>query len=93
MWTFDQPPNATAIVSRSIMIQGRPILFVAHDDEDHGWQFLDGEMPPSEPVVVGMREAVDLGPSLSELADLPPGGCAWRESPRHPWIRGLRKIG
>lgn len=88
MWIFDQPPDAAAILSRSIAKEGRPILFVTHDEEeDYGWQFLDGRMLPSEPVIVSMREAVDLDPSVLELADLPPGGSAWRETVWHPWLR------
>jgi hypothetical protein len=27
---------------------GHPVLFVPHDEHDHGWQFLDGAQPPSE---------------------------------------------
>jgi hypothetical protein len=93
MWSFDQPPDAAAILSRSIAKEGRPILFVTHDEEDHGWQFLDGCVPPSEPVIVSMRDAVGLDPSVLELADLPPGGSAWRETARHPWLREQPKTG
>jgi hypothetical protein len=93
MWYFDQPPDAAVLLSRSVAKAGRPILFVAHDADDHGWQFLDGAAPPSEVILVSMREAVDLDPSVLALADLPPGGCARRESLHHPWIRASREIG
>lgn len=92
MWTFDQPPNAAAIVSRSIVMDGRPILFVVHVEDDHGWQFLEGFLHYSEPLVLAMREAVDLDSSVLALADLPPGWCAWRESARHSWSREQLKV-
>jgi hypothetical protein len=39
-WPFDQGPNVAAITCRSV-IEGAPILYASHDDDD-GWQFLDG---------------------------------------------------
>ena len=88
MWLFDQPPDTATLVSKSIVYEGHPILFVAHDDDDHGWQFLDGLNPPSEFVHVCMSHPVNSDPSVLELADLPPGWCAWRDSLDAPWSRG-----
>ena len=87
MWNFDQPPNCATIVSRSIVHNGQPILLVTHDEDDHGWQFLDGSNPPTEALMVCLSHAVDLDPSVSQLADLPPGWLAWRESVEGPWLR------
>jgi hypothetical protein len=87
MWNFDQPPNCATIVSRSIAHDGQPILLVTHDEDDHGWQFLDGSNPPTEALLVCLSHAVDLDPSVSQLADLPPGWLAWRESVEGPWHR------
>ncbi|BCT91250.1 hypothetical protein LYSHEL_02740 [Lysobacter helvus] len=87
MWYFDQTPDTAALVSKSVVYDGHPILFVAHDEDDHGWQFLDGADPPSDVVVVEMSHPVDMDPSLLDLADLPPGWCAWRDSIDGPWTR------
>ena len=88
MWLFDQPPDTATLVLKSIVYEAHPILFVAHDDDDHGWQFLDGLNPPSEFVHVCMSHPVTSDPSVVELADLPPGWCAWRDSLDAPWSRG-----
>ena len=87
MWQFDQPQNTAALVSRSIVYDGHPILFVTHDEDDHGWQFLDGTNPPSEFVHVCMSHPVGLDPTLHQIADLPPGWCAWRDTIDQPWSR------
>ena len=86
-WPFDQGPRVAAITVRSVL-DGDPILYVAHDEDDDGWQFLDGRtVVESEARIIGMAEALRRDPSLREIADLPPGWIAWRESPAHPWIR------
>ena len=87
MWKFDQAPDTAALVSKSIVYDGHPILFVTHDEHDHGWQFLDGAEPPSDFVHACMSHPITLDSSLLELADLPPGWCAWRDSPNEPWSR------
>jgi hypothetical protein len=87
MWLFDQPPDTATVVSKSIIHEGHPILFVTHDEDDHGWQFLDGCNPPSEFLHVCMSHPVNLDDSVLELVDLPPGWCAWRDGIDHPWSR------
>jgi hypothetical protein len=86
-WPFDQPPNAAALTVRSIL-EGDPILHVSHDIDDHGWQFLDGrDVDVDEGRVICMADALKRDPTLRELADLPPGWIAWRETAASPWNR------
>lgn len=88
-WLFDQPRNCAAISLRQIVTEGAPVLLVSHDENDHGWQFLDGSETPSsaDAVIVSMSRVVESDPTLFELADLPPGWRAWRESVNEPWVR------
>ena len=89
-WPFDQPPNAAAITVRSVL-DGAPILFVSHDEDDDGWQFLDGnEVNQDEARIVGMGTAFRLDPTLADIADLPPGWIAWRDGPGMPWRRAAK---
>jgi hypothetical protein len=86
-WPFDQGPNVAAITVRRVL-KGDPILFVAHDVDDHGWQFLDGREPDvREGRGICMADAVALEPGVLELADLPPGWIAWRQDRHSAWIR------
>jgi hypothetical protein len=91
-WPFDQARNCAVITLKRIIAGNRPILRVTHDLEDHGWQFLDGDdVEESDAAVVGLAEIVALDPSLLEVADLPPGWCAWRSSPTAPWRPDVRE--
>ena len=87
-WPFDQPRDCAVISLKAIMTEGAPILFVSHDADDHGWQFLGLEpVDPKAAVVVALSEVVALDSTLLEIAGLPPGWCAWRDSPSAPWQR------
>lgn len=87
-WPFDQPPDCIAISLRRIVFDGEPILHVTHDLDDHGWQFLDlADAEPDDAAVVAMRNIVNIDPTMCEVADLPPGWHAWRESQSSPWQR------
>lgn len=92
-WPFDDPPNLAVITTREVLEQGAAILFVSHDEDDGGWQFLTGGPALEEDArVVALRRIVALDPSVGELADLPLGWQAtrraaleaWRRSPRGP---------
>ena len=87
-WPFDQPPNCAVLTVRPIAFCGAPILLVSHDAHDHGWQFLgSGDADPSQAAVLALSEIVQLDPSVLEIADLPPGWQAWRDSKSAPWLR------
>jgi hypothetical protein len=91
-WPFDQSRKTAAITLRSIVFEGKPILFVSHDADDHGWQFMDGErVATKNAAVVTMEEIVGLDSSILEIADLPSGSCAWREDASSPWQRSTIK--
>jgi hypothetical protein len=86
-WPWDQAPNVAAITVQSVL-DGAPILHVSHDEDDDGWQFLDGEpVDMNEARIVAMRTVVRLDSTLVEVADLPPGWTASRERIGEPWTR------
>ena len=39
-WPFDQPRNCTTITMRQVLDGSEQILLVAHDANDHAWQFI-----------------------------------------------------
>ena len=91
-WPFDQPPDCAVITLRSIVFGGEPILHVTHDADDHGWQFLGaGGAKEFDAAVVGLDEIVKLDPSVLEVADMPPGWHAWRQSKSSQWQRAARQ--
>jgi hypothetical protein len=87
-WPFDQPPNCAVMTVKDIIAGELPILFVSHDEDDHGWQFLSGDSVSKEDAsVVALREIVELDPSVLKLADLPAGWIATRRSANAGWER------
>jgi hypothetical protein len=87
-WPFDQPRNCAVFSLRSIVFGGEPILYVSHDKDDHGWQFLDGKpIDMANAALVSLANTLRHDPSVLELADMPPGWCATRCDIRSPWQR------
>jgi hypothetical protein len=73
---------------RQILRDGHPILLVSHDAEDGSWQFLTGgTFSTEDAMLVALRTVVKHDPSVCELADLPLGWVAQRESADSPWRR------
>lgn len=91
MWPFDQASNCATITTRQVMLDGKPITHVYHDESDHGWQFhSEGVFRSEDAMIVVLHRIVELDPSLLEIADLPPGWMAQRECRGGPWHRTLR---
>jgi hypothetical protein len=88
MWPFDQSPDTAAVTTRQVLESGLPILVAVHHDDDHSWSFACGTTTDAEDGrVVSMGEALELDPSLCEIADLPPGWWAEREQLGSAWVR------
>lgn len=87
-WPFDQPPNCATFVTRGLIENRTPILFISHDEDDHGWQFHDTLNAQAEDArIVCLSDVLELDPTMYEFADLPPGWTAWRKDAESPWTR------
>ena len=87
MWPFDQPPNCATVVSNSIIEKRKPILYVSHDEDDHGWQFLDNESEELDDLcIVGLGHILEVDPSMAGLASLEPGWQATRADINSEWV-------
>lgn len=91
-WPFDQAQNCATFTLRSIIFDGHPILHVSHDIDDHSWQFLDDKpVDMANAALVALSTIVKHDSSVLEIADLPPGWIAIRDSVRSPWRRVPRE--
>ena len=87
-WPFTDPKNLAVITIARIVDGQQPILYVSHDADDGGWQFLDGGTVSEEDArVVSLQEMIKRDSTLRELADLPLGWKAEREAVGKPWRR------
>jgi len=92
-WPFDDPPNVAVFTIHQI-IRGKHIVdYVAHDDDDGAWQFLNRavDFKMADAMLVGLSEMVKFDSSLRELWDLPYGWCAWREARDKSWHRARKE--
>jgi len=88
-WPFEDPPNVAVFTTKTIAARQQPVLLVSHDDDDGAWQFLprEGAGEEKDAAVVSLRSMIERDGTLAQLADLPLGWRAWRESPDSPWQR------
>ncbi len=61
-------------------------MAVHHDEDDDGWQFI-GASAASENngCVISLEEAVNLDPTVLDVAEIPPGWFASREDSKSEW--------
>ncbi len=87
-WPYEDAKNTAAISTKPVFQGGLPILWIFHDEDDGSWQFMCGTTTEtSEAMVVALERVVKLDPTVMEVADLPLGWMAWRDSPKDAWKR------
>lgn len=85
--SFHEDPGIGVITTAQVLA-GAPILVVAHDADDGGWQFLCGTTgDPSDGRIVHLHEIERMDPTVGELADLPLGWMAFRTTVGGAWKR------
>lgn len=87
-WKFLDPPNVAVVIDSRIAKNSYWIARVLHDAEDGAWQFhVDAIEYPGEiqPILISLRSATQLDPSIVELSSLPLGWQAWRTSVTSAW--------
>jgi len=86
-WPFAEAKNLGVFTTKLVLEEAFPIMLVTHDD-DGDWQFLCGTTNDSRDArVVCLSDIVNTHPNVSELADLPMGWKAFRNSPDDSWQR------
>lgn len=85
---FQEADNTAVFTTKYIISDKKPITYVTHEEEDCAWQFFStDEFENFEEVamIVGLGEIIALDPSLLELADMPVGHYAIRETVNDNW--------
>lgn len=86
-WPFLEAKNRAVFTTTNVLAGTHPILIVSHD-KDGDWQFLCGTTNRSEDgKVVSLESVFKLHPSIAEVADLPEGWRAVRDTEEGPWRR------
>jgi Domain of unknown function (DUF4262) len=89
-WKFEDPPHTGVFTTKRVMSGEDVITHVFHDADDGAWQFHGpGESKREDVALVCFHHIIDKDGTIVELADLPLGWCAWRETAEAPWRRDL----
>ena len=85
----DDEHGAERAYTTQPVLDGSPIVWVCHDEDDD-WQFF-AEEPVSEDEgrVVHLRHLLELDPSLHEVMSMPMGRAASRSDRQQPWSIGV----
>ena len=94
-WPFADPKETVVLIDPGILAQGDWIFYVARN-HDRTWRvggpdhlsLADGEFSRTR-----LDSVVSIDSSLLDLADLPCGWDAWRQSRCDPWERKRQPIG
>ena len=90
-WPFEDPPNTLTYTTVNVLEKHAPILLVTHDLTDGAWQFhCTKTLAVEDARVIELDCALELDPTLAEVADLPRGWRASRERKGEPWAREPR---
>ena len=85
-YPFAESPNTACITCCHIMDGTDCIRFVSHDDEDGKWQFLCGREHETEDArLVSLESIFEIDNSVGELADMPCGHQAERDTKGSIW--------
>ncbi|WP_158614478.1 MULTISPECIES: hypothetical protein [Mesorhizobium] len=68
------------------------IAYASHDADDESWQFYgdEAEVDHDDLILVGLFEVVELDETVAQLADLPLGWHARRDTKSSPWRRSKK---
>lgn len=88
-WKFGDPKNLAVMSTRKVFSSASWIAYVSHDADDESWQFYgnEAEIDHDDLILVGLVEVVELDETVAQLADLPLGWHARRDTKTSPWRR------
>ena len=82
---FPENLNTAVLTSKYVLARESEIIYIAHH-ADGMWEFWGKEqIDESEIVVVALSDIINLDPTVLEVADLPNGFNALRESRNDKW--------
>jgi hypothetical protein len=86
---FKESLTTAVFTTKFVINNNSSITYVTHEENDGDWVFLSAdEFEHFEDVVmiVGLGQILERDNSLLELADMPEGYCAERESKESKWV-------
>ena len=83
---FYDKPNTATIICCHIIDDGKPILYVSHDEDDGMWQFLCEDAHSEEDArIISLYEVYLIDKTVGQVADMPCGCCISRKNGSENW--------
>ncbi len=90
-WKFPVPPHTGVFTTKRITNGEEPILSVYHEEADGAWHFCGSSDSSRESAAfVCFHHITDKDKTIVELADLPKGWLARRDTPTAQWVREIQ---
>ena len=86
MKKFEDSLNTAVFTTKSVVEDKKEITYVVHNLEDGAWQFHSSDLVKiKDAMIVSLSEIIEIDNTLLEIADLPLGYAATRESIKNKW--------
>jgi len=85
---FKEAENTAVFTTKFVVVDRKEITKVYHHKEDGAWEFFSADIFDNinEVVkIVGLGRILNIDNTILELAGLPEGYCAYRNSRNEPW--------
>jgi hypothetical protein len=89
-WPFDDHPDLGVFVTEEVFRQGLPVLWAVHDQDGDSVFGNVSDFDERTTSLVHLSHVFADHPELAEIADLPRGWAAVRDSPDESWRREER---
>ena len=86
---FEEAENTAVFTTKFVVVDKKDITTVYHEEEDGAWQFFSEDTFENfneVAKVVGLGQIIKLDESILELADMPLGFKAHRNSKGEKWV-------
>ncbi|OCX51844.1 hypothetical protein BEL04_17695 [Mucilaginibacter sp. PPCGB 2223] len=86
---FKEPLSTSVLTTKFVTDDNKDITYVTHNEDDGSWEFLSDDVFDDQKVIV---RVIDLGQMLErdatllDLADMPVGHYAVRDSRDDAWV-------
>ena len=94
MKQFEDSLN-TAVFSTTFVVKEKKLItYIAHDEDDGAWQFLSNDEVDDlmkAAMLVGLETIIEIDKTVLEVADLPYGYFATRNSIKDQWVIGKKE--
>ena len=90
MKKFEDGLNTAVFTTSFVVRDKKEITYVTHEIEDGAWQFFSNdkfENYEDIAMIVSFGELIELDKTLLDIADLPLGSIATRQSANDDWIK------